>query len=149
MTILWPFPHSNCSVKGLSLMSLTSFLGATKERPTLKRDGATSRHLVGYRIPMVDGRLSWKRHLLTTNVLSSCFFVLIVQTSLHLFSSEPSLIIVGHDHHLCQRWQDSYVCTTLMTKKTKASELFLKRQSHISHSPHSCATVDSGQTFKS
>ena len=149
MTILWPFPHSNCSVKGLSLMSLTSFLGATKERPTLKRDGATSRHLVGYRIPMVDGRLSWKRHLLTTNVLSSCFFVLIVQTSLHLFSSEPSLIIVGHDHHLCQRWQDSYVCNILMTKKTKASELFLKRQSHISHSPHSCATVDSGQTFKS
>ena len=76
-----PFPHSNCSVKGLSLMSLTSFLDSTKERLTLKRDGATSRHLVGYRIPMVDGRLSWKRHLLTTNVLSSCFFVLNVHTS--------------------------------------------------------------------
>ena len=69
-----PFPHSICSVKGLLFMSLTSFLDATKERPTLKRDGATSRHLVGYRIPMVDGRLSWKRHLLTTNVLSSWFF---------------------------------------------------------------------------
>ena len=62
-------------------MSLTSFLDSTKERLTLKRDGATSRHLVGYRIPMVDGRLSWKRHLLTTNVLSSCFFVLNVHTS--------------------------------------------------------------------
>ena len=60
---------------------MTSFLDSTKERLTLKRDGATSRHLVGYRIPMVDGRLFWKRHLLTTNVLSSCFFVLNVHTS--------------------------------------------------------------------
>ena len=131
---------------GLSLMSLTSFLGATKERPTLKRDGATSRHLVGYRIPMVDGRLSWKRHLLTTNVLSSCFFVLIVHTAFcnrtksdHWWPWSSSLPKMAR--FICLHYPHD--------QKTKASELFLKRQSHISHSPHSCATVDSGQTFKS
>ena len=36
----------------------------------LKRDGATSRHLLGYRIPMLDGRThSWKRHLRTPNIV--------------------------------------------------------------------------------
>ena len=133
---------------GLSLMSLTSFLGATKERPTLKRDGATSRHLVGYRIPMVDGRLSWKRHLLTTNVLSSCFFcshcsyiffhpnqVQSLVAMIIIFAKEDNIYIS--------------VISSRPNQQMHQAELFIKRQSHISHSIHSCATVDSGQTFKS
>ena len=130
-------------------MSLTSFLDSTKERLTLKRDGATSRHLVGYRIPMVDGRLSWKRHLLTTNVLSSCFFALNVHTSFFIRTKSNHWWPWSIDHHLCQRWQDSYLRNIVTTKPTNASELFIKGQSHISHSLDSCATVDSGQTFKS
>ena len=62
---------------------------------------------------------------------------------IHLFSSEPSPIIGVHDHHLCQRWQDSYVCNILMTKKNKSIRIVLKTpESHFTFTPLLC---DGGQ----